>query len=142
MTKIGAGGWANFFASINLISSIIPLSFVGMQIYQLGLKSVLFNLWSMVDVAGCAGGIFVSFCIFWNGGIKNDDPKTAWSHYRVVAAFTSLLVMWKALYFMKLNDRIAPLIFTIVRIFNDIIPFLIVFFIVLFSFSCAFYLVG
>ena len=50
--------------------------------------------------------------------------------------------MLKSLYFLKLIDQIAPLIFIIFKIFNDIRYFMIVFMVILLSFMVAFYLIG
>ena len=52
------------------------------------------------------------------------------------------MVMSKSLYFLKLNDKIAPLVFIMVKIVKDIRFFMYVFLIILFSFMVAFYLIG
>lgn len=50
--------------------------------------------------------------------------------------------MTKFLYFLRLIDEIAPLISILIKIFKDIQYFILVFFIILFSFMVAFYLIG
>jgi len=91
---------------------------------------------------GCIFSIYVSICIFMFCGIKEGKPETGWHHYRVIAALNCILIMGKSLYFLKLFDKMAPLIFIIVKIGWDIRFFMFVFFIIQFSFMVAFYLIG
>ena len=139
--KVGAGSWAIIFSVINVLCTIYPLYFIGLQTKYLK-SEVLRNQWILIDFFGCMGSIYVSICVFSNCGIEGNKTETAWHHYRVVAAITCILIMLKSLYFLKMDDNIAPLIFIIFKIISDIRQFMYVFFIILFSFMVAFYLIG
>lgn len=139
--KSGAGFWAIAFSAANICTSLYPFYFIILQTKYLK-KGIFTNMWAYVDFLGCIGSIYVSICIFFNCGIEYSRPKTAWQHYRVCAAVVCILIMSKSLYFLKLNDKIAPLIFIMVKIIQDIRFFMYVFFIIQFSFMVAFYLIG
>jgi hypothetical protein len=139
--KVGAGAFPLIISAINVITSIYPLYFIFLQALYMK-KAIAYNLWAYIDLFGCIGSIYCSFCVFWNCGIVNDQPKSAWHHYRIVAAISCILIMGKSLYFLKLIDKIAPLIFIMVKIMGGISQFMIVFGINLLSFMCAFYLIG
>jgi len=144
----GVPVYTTMVAALNILLSLYPFAYIGLQITQLGrgiVKSTFFLFFftrTGIDALACIGSIYVSFGIFVNGRIVNNDPKTASHHYRVVAAIVCVLLMSKALYFLKLNDRIAPLIFILVRILSDIRYFMFVFLIILAAYMVAFYLIG
>lgn len=139
--KVGAGSLAIIFSVLNIIASIYPIYYIILQGRYLK-EQIFKNYWAYIDLMGCIGSLYVSVCVFYNCGIYKNIPRTAWHHYRQVAAFVCILIMTKSLYFLKLNDKIAPLIFIVVKIFEDIRYFMLVFFIIQFSFMIAFYLIG
>jgi hypothetical protein len=56
--------------------------------------------------------------------------------------FLSLIIWFKALYFMQLLDKLSPLIRIIFVVFHDILPFMLVFIITGFGFVNSYYLIG
>jgi len=61
---------------------------------------------------------------------------------RIIEAILILSMWFKSMYYMRLVNKIAPLVESIFVIMNDMFYFLIVFFIGIIAFAEAFFLIG
>lgn len=61
---------------------------------------------------------------------------------RVLQVAAGLVIWFKALYYLQLNDHISPLVSIIFKIFGDIVPFMVTLIVFIIAFSSAFWLLG
>ena len=61
---------------------------------------------------------------------------------RVLSAILSIMIFGKLMYFLQIIDEVAPLINIIIKIFYDIGWFIIIMFVIIFSFSTSFYIIA
>jgi len=61
---------------------------------------------------------------------------------RQIEAILCFTIVTKLVYFMQLIDEIAPLVNIIIRIFYDIMWFMIILIIAIFSYANSFFLLG
>jgi hypothetical protein len=61
---------------------------------------------------------------------------------RVIESFLSIIIVVKLVYYTQLMDEIAPLVNIIIKVFNDIFWFVLLFIMCLFCFAVSFFLIG
>ena len=94
------------------------------------------RFWTIIDISIIAlNAIIVVQCYFYKNMISSKDAHT-------IEAFLTILMWLKALYFMQLNEDIAPLIDSIFTVIKDIKTFIYVLLVGLAAYSNAFYIIG
>ena len=139
--------YSNVRLSIIAYVNILLCTLILYRIFMLKVNSYrgilsLPDLWTIVDVAQCLLNFFVSIVILNGVGIRANNPLAGYWHYRIIVCIVSLLMWTRALYYMQLVDRLAPLVRIIFLIFNDIKYFVVMFVILLLAFGNSFYLLG
>jgi len=72
--------------------------------------------------------------------IYNPDPSM--QYQRIFETFGIIFFLVKTFYFLKLSDKIAPLVSIVFQIVYDIGYFMVILILAIFCFSIAFYLQG
>lgn len=76
--------------------------------------------------------------VFWR--ISSPDPSMQFQ--RIFETFGVIFFLIKTFYFLKLNDRVAPLVSIVFQIVYDIQYFLFILIVAMVCFAIAFYLLG
>lgn len=95
------------------------------------------RFWTVIDISVITLNCLVCSTVFTGteGGIST---KTL----RVCESFLILAMFIKSLYFMRLNQEIAPLVGIITQILDDIKYFMIIYVIMLIALMMAYYNIG
>jgi hypothetical protein len=124
-------------AIANFVLSVVQVVEVLWMLYSSGLMLItsLTSYWTFFDISYIIMNTLVSLSVVLPSFIPIES-------LRILEAILSIVIVLKMLYFMQLIDQIAPLVYVIFRIFYDIAWFMVVFIMILFANSTAFYLVG
>jgi hypothetical protein len=122
------------FALLNLLSCCYSLAIILMQ-SRVSTKSFFRSVWAYFDIFYVIINTLISLTFLNNKII-------AINNLRKVEAILSIVIVGKLAYYMQLVDEIAPLVNIIIRIFYDILWFVLLLIIALFSLANAFYLIG
>lgn len=125
-------GYMIMFTFCNLITTLINIVVVVLKtIYTR--DSYWSSQWGPIDTAFCFCNFIIVCMLFYY------EPT---EFLRYLEAFTAILLGQKSLYFLEMNDKIAPLIFIFYKVLDEIKYFMLVIAIMFLAFSSAFYLLG
>lgn len=116
---------------INLSMTILQLIIMGQMFKKMGIKFFQ-RPYTWFDL------IFYVFNTLVFYRIYNPDPSMQWQ--RIFETFGVIFFLIKTFYFLKLNDRIAPLVSIVFQIVYDIKYFMIILILAIVCFAIAFYL--
>lgn len=119
-------------AVFNIITTLINCYIVGYKT-KYASESYWNNYTAYLDTLFCIINIFIICLVIYY------KP----THFlRYLEAFGTILLLQKSLYFLEMNQKIAPLILIFYEVFIDIIYFSVVILIMFCAFATSFYLMG
>ena len=120
---------------VYLVSTTANLGIVVTKSYFSPITYWMGSQWGMID------STFVLFSYIISALIMTDTKSTT-AALRYFEAFTAILIAFRGLYFLELNNKFSPLILIMFKVFGDIYYFMLVLILVMFSFTTAFWTIG
>jgi len=120
---------------VYLVSTTANLGIVVTKSYFSPITYWKGSQWGMID------STFVLFSYIISALIMTDTKSTT-AALRYFEAFTAILIAFRGLYFLELNNKFSPLILIMFKVFGDIYYFMLVLILVMFSFTTAFWTIG
>lgn len=121
-----------FLGIFNLVITILNVGVVVAKTYYTG-ESYWNSQWSYIDSVFC----FVNLTIVVM--ILNYTPRAV---LRYLTAFNAILLAQKSLYFLEMNNKVAPLVNILYQTLTKIRYFLLINIIMFCAFASAFYLLA
>lgn len=91
----------------------------------------MLTAWPYIDVIYAVFATIISIAIFFEGSIGSEKPKSL----RIFASITSLVIWFKALYFLRRVDQMNVTIEILLQMIQKTAPFVLVMIVVIFTFG-------
>jgi hypothetical protein len=129
---------------LSTITTLVSVANMALTLYSMGMVYIqgrasfvtfFSSVWAYFDIFYVMTNGFISVAFLYGDGISI-------SLLRVIESFLSIIIVVKLVYYTQLMDEIAPLVNIIIRVFEDISWFVLLFTISLFCFAVSFFLIG
>ena len=118
---------------INLVMTILQVMIMAQMFRKMGMK-FLYRSYTWFDATFYVFNTLIFYRIY--------DPNPSMQWQRIFETFAIIFFLMKTFYFLKLFDRVAPLVSIVFQIVYDIKFFMIILIMAIFCFGVAFYLEG
>ena len=129
-------------ALINIAVNIYIIRYRFLRAIEGGSSRQLQNFRVYIEYVLCAFNICVSLINIYESSAYAVNKANVYMWPRQVEAFSSLLIWFRPIYFLQLNDDVAPYVVIFRKEIFSIRYFVPILLMIIFSFAVSFYLLG